>query len=98
MAQAQHGSAPDIAGKDRANPTSLLLSAAMLLEWLSIRHREEAFATAHHAIETALDTLLKDPRRRTPDLGGQLGTSAFTDALCEELTLSPTLPQGGGRP
>src|SRR6185312_11481409 len=38
MAQAQHGSAPDIAGEDKANPTSLILSAAMLLEWLATRH------------------------------------------------------------
>jgi 3-isopropylmalate dehydrogenase len=85
MAQAQHGSAPDIAGRDRANPTSLILSAAMLLEWLSIRHKREAFAQAHRAIDTALDALLKDAARRTPDLGGTLGTRAFTDALCHEI-------------
>ena len=85
MAQAQHGSAPDLAGKDRANPTSLILSAAMLLEWLSIRHRNEAFARAHAAIESAVDALLRDPARRTPDLGGALGTRAFTDALCAQM-------------
>ena len=39
-AQAQHGSAPDIAGKDKANPTSLILSASMLLEWLGERTQE----------------------------------------------------------
>ena len=82
MAQAQHGSAPDIAGQDRANPTSLILSAAMLLEWLSIKHRKESFAAAHRAIEKGLDALLADPARRTRDLGGSLGTRAFTDALC----------------
>jgi 3-isopropylmalate dehydrogenase len=86
MAQAQHGSAPDIAGQDRANPTSLLLSAAMLLEWLSIKHRNEAFARAHRAIESAIDALLKDPARRTADLGGPLGTGAFGQAVCGELT------------
>jgi 3-isopropylmalate dehydrogenase len=85
MAQAQHGSAPDLAGRDRANPTSLILSAAMLLEWLSIRHRNEAFARAHAAIESGVDALLQDPARRTQDLGGTLGTRAFTDALCAEL-------------
>ena len=85
MAQAQHGSAPDIAGQDKANPTSLILSAAMLLEWLSIRHAKDAFARAHQAIDSALDALLKDPARRTRDLGGALGTRAFTDALCREL-------------
>jgi 3-isopropylmalate dehydrogenase len=85
MAQAQHGSAPDIAGKDKANPTSLILSAAMLLEWLSIRHGKEAFARAHRAIDAAVDALLKDPARRTTDLGGKLGTQAFTEALCREI-------------
>jgi 3-isopropylmalate dehydrogenase len=78
MAQAQHGSAPDIAGQDRANPISLILSAAMLLQWLG-------FAQAHDAIEAAIDRLLKDPARRTRDLGGALGTKAFTQALCAEL-------------
>ena len=85
MAQAQHGSAPDIAGQDRANPTSLVLSAAMLLEWLSIKHGKDAFATAARAIEGATDTLLKDPARRTRDLGGALGTQGFTEALCREI-------------
>jgi 3-isopropylmalate dehydrogenase len=85
MAQAQHGSAPDIAGKDKANPTSLILSAAMLLEWLSIRHGQDAFALAHRVIDAAVDALLKDPARRTTDLGGKLGTQAFTDVLCREI-------------
>jgi 3-isopropylmalate dehydrogenase len=78
MAQAQHGSAPDIAGQDRANPISLILSAAMLLQWLG-------FAQAHDTIDAAIDRLLKDPARRTRDLGGALGTKAFTQALCAEL-------------
>ena len=85
MAQAQHGSAPDIAGKDKANPTSLMLSAAMLLEWLSIKHARKEFAVASRAIEAAVDALLKDPARRTGDLGGALGTRALTEALCREI-------------
>ena len=89
-AQAQHGSAPDIAGKDKANPSSLILSAAMLLDWLSLKHRNEAFAKAHQAIEKAVDVLLKDPARRTPDLGGRLGTRAFTDALCAQIDSKTT--------
>jgi 3-isopropylmalate dehydrogenase len=86
MAQAQHGSAPDIAGQGKANPTSLLLSAGMLLEWLSIRHRREKFSAAHRAIEAALDALLADPARRTADLGGPLGSQAFTDAVCTRIS------------
>jgi len=76
-AQAQHGSAPDIAGQDRANPTSLILSAAMLLEWLAGRHRRPALEQAAHAIESAIDAALKEPATRTADLGGRLGTRAF---------------------
>jgi 3-isopropylmalate dehydrogenase len=76
-AQAQHGSAPDIAGQDKANPTSLILSAAMLLEWLSARHKRSEFDQAAKAIESAIDASLKDPATRTADLGGKLGTRAF---------------------
>jgi 3-isopropylmalate dehydrogenase len=86
MAQAQHGSAPDIAGQDKANPTSLILSAAMLLDWLARKHHQEKFASAAETIEQAIDSVLKDPARRTPDLAGPLGTRAFTQALSEEIS------------
>lgn len=86
MAQAQHGSAPDIAGQDKANPVSLILSAAMLLDWLARQAPgRERFAAAADAIEAAVDALLADPARRTPDLGGPLGTRAYTAALCAEI-------------
>jgi isocitrate/isopropylmalate dehydrogenase len=76
-AQAQHGSAPDIAGKDRANPTSLILSAAMLLEWLGTRHARPEFGQAAQSIEKAIDGALQKPETRTADLAGKLGTRAF---------------------
>ena len=76
-AQAQHGSAPDIAGQDKANPTSLILSAGMLFEWLAARHKRPEFDLAARAIEAAIDASLKDAATRTPDLGGKLGTQAF---------------------
>jgi 3-isopropylmalate dehydrogenase len=76
-AQAQHGSAPDIAGQDKANPTSLILSAAMLLEWLGGRHRRPGLGAAAKAIEAAIDASLQSPSTRTADLGGRLGTRAF---------------------
>lgn len=85
MAQAQHGSAPDIAGQDRANPSSLVLSAAMLLGWLAQKHRLPHFAQAQRAIEAAVDALIQDPATRTADLGGPLGTKAFTSALCARI-------------
>lgn len=80
-AQAQHGSAPDIAGQDRANPTSLILSAAMLLEWRAEKRRDAKAGEAATAIHAAVDRALADPATRTPDLGGQLGTRAFGETL-----------------
>jgi 3-isopropylmalate dehydrogenase len=85
MAQAQHGSAPDIAGKDLANPCSLLLSAGMLLGWLGERHRRPAMQEAHMALERAIADMLREPATRTRDLGGALGTRAFGAALIERL-------------
>ena len=76
-AQAQHGSAPDIQGQDKANPTSLILSAGMLLEWLAARHARPEFGAAAQAIEAAIDAALNSPATRTADLGGKLGTQAF---------------------
>ena len=85
MAQAQHGSAPDIAGQDKANPASLVLSAGMLLGWLGRRHKNEAFVKAEKAIEAAVDALIANPKTRTQDLGGPLGTRAFGEALAKKL-------------
>jgi 3-isopropylmalate dehydrogenase len=80
VAQAQHGSAPDIAGQGIANPTSLALSAAMLLDWIG-RRGEGALCEAAQCIERAVDTVLADPTRRTRDVGGTLGTRDFADAV-----------------
>ena len=76
-AQAQHGSAPDIAGQDRANPTSLILSAAMLLEWIAEKRGIENCGAAARAIYEAVDRVLADPAKRTADLGGTKGTRAL---------------------
>ena len=51
----------------------------MLLDWLGERHQHEALTKASKAIEASLETVLSDPARRTADLGGPLGTRAFTD-------------------
>lgn len=85
VAQAQHGSAPDIAGKDLANPCSLIGSAAMLLGWLGERREDTKLADAAAAIEAAIDRTIEWPESRTRDLGGQLGTAAFTDAVITEI-------------
>ena len=57
-AQAQHGSAPDIAGKNIANPTSMILSVAMLFNWMATRFARPAFADAAGAIDRAVDAAL----------------------------------------
>jgi isocitrate/isopropylmalate dehydrogenase len=77
VAQAQHGSAPDIAGKGIANPASLIGSVAMLLAWLGERRGDDTLARAADLIERALDDVIARPEGRTADLGGTLGTQAF---------------------
>lgn len=84
-AQAQHGSAPDIAGMDRANPISMILSAAMLLRWHGERNGMVGYVRGALAIEAAIDTLLEDVSNCTGDLGGPLGTREFTKMLIAAL-------------
>jgi 3-isopropylmalate dehydrogenase len=84
-AQAQHGSAPDIQGQDKANPTSLILSAAMLLDWHAEKRGSRAAGEAAAAINAAVDACLADPATRTPDLGGRLGTKAFGEKVAAML-------------
>jgi isocitrate dehydrogenase (NAD+) len=79
--EAVHGSAPDIADQNLANPTALLLSALMMLE-----HIDERTAAAR--IRTALERILSEGRIRTRDLGGTASTTEFTDAICRELEKS----------
>ncbi len=76
-AQAQHGSAPTIAGKDIANPTSMILSVAMMLQWMGDHHKSEPLAKAGSAMEAAVDAVLADPASRTRDIGGTMGCKTF---------------------
>ena len=85
-AQAQHGSAPDIAGKNIANPTSLILSAAMMLSWLGEQRGEEKLMQAGTAITTAVDTVIDDPAKRTRDLGGNVNTDTFGQYVAKAIT------------
>jgi 3-isopropylmalate dehydrogenase len=88
VANAGHGSAPDIAGRDSANPSGLILSCAMLLDWLGNRHQRPAMSQAGRAIEAAVDAVLADPTQRTADLGGRTGTQAFGAAVVAALETS----------
>ena len=80
-AQAQHGSAPDIAGQDKANPVSMILSVAMLMDWMGGHHKVSALTDAAQAMEKAVDKVLENPDTRTADLGGPLGCKAFGEAV-----------------
>jgi 3-isopropylmalate dehydrogenase len=85
VAQAQHGSAPDIAGKGLANPTSLILSAVGLLSWRGRKDGNARLTEAAAAIEAAIDRTLANPNTRTCDIGGTCGTADFARAVAAEL-------------
>jgi isocitrate dehydrogenase (NAD+) len=76
--EAVHGSAPDIADKNLANPTALLLSGLMMLDYIGDRERGDR-------IRAALARVLTAGAVRTHDLGGTASTTQFTDAICREL-------------
>jgi isocitrate dehydrogenase (NAD+) len=76
--EAVHGSAPDIADKNLANPTALLLSALMMLDHIGEREK-----STH--IRRALGTVLSAGSVRTRDLGGTASTTEFTEAICREI-------------
>jgi 3-isopropylmalate dehydrogenase len=85
MAQAAHGSAPDIAGQNSANPVSMILSSALLLRWLGNRHADrDAVATAELIEQTVADTLAGGCRTR--DLGGTESTSGFAATVAGRLS------------
>jgi len=80
-----HGSAPDIAGKNIANPTSMILSAAMMLDWLSEHNGDKKAAAASHAIRHSVETCLS-AGETTPDLGGKLTTTEMADAVSRRIS------------
>ncbi|TQN38027.1 3-isopropylmalate dehydrogenase [Blastococcus colisei] len=84
MAQAAHGSAPDIAGRGVANPVGMMASSAMLLAWLGERHGDAAAGRAGAAIDEAIDAVLA-AGVATGDVGGSAGTEEFTDAVVSEV-------------
>ncbi|GIS19125.1 MAG: isocitrate/isopropylmalate family dehydrogenase [Pseudomonadota bacterium] len=82
--EAVHGSAPDIAGMNIANPLALLMSAVMMLNYLSDTRHDPHFAECAARIRDAYDAALQ-AGETTKDLGGTLGTAEFADALIARL-------------
>ena len=81
MAQATHGSAPDIAGRGLANPYALIMSGKMLFEWLGRKRDLPQARDAAQRIERAMDAVIADAGVLTPDLGGRASTSQMGDAV-----------------
>jgi len=86
IAQAAHGSAPDIAGQGIANPTALMVSVAMLLEWLGAGHGRDDLSAAAAAFNAAIDAVLADPANHTPDLGGSAKTADIGRAVADAIS------------
>jgi len=84
-AQAQHGSAPTIAGQDKANPTSMILSVAMMAGWLGDKRGDEGLKKAGKAMEAAIDKVLENPQTRTADIGGKMGCKAFAAEVAKAI-------------
>jgi 3-isopropylmalate dehydrogenase len=80
-----HGSAPDIAGQGKANPTAMILSAAMMLDWLGERHDDPRLGEAARRIETAVDAAFASGRLLPIELGGRDGTAAIASAVAGNL-------------
>ncbi len=80
MAQAVHGTAPDIAGKGKANPAALILSTALLLRWIYQRRRNQACKDAAALMEQGVRAAIA-AGTVTPDLGGDASTTAFANAV-----------------
>ncbi|MEM0158936.1 MAG: isocitrate/isopropylmalate dehydrogenase family protein [Thermoplasmataceae archaeon] len=85
MAQAVHGSAPDIAGKGVANPIAEILSCGMLFDWLGNRHNDARLLKMSHLIGDATRKLIMKRENLTPDLGGRGNTESITRGIISKL-------------
>lgn len=86
MAQAVHGSAPDIAGKGLANPVAEILSTSMLLEWLHAKYSDPSLKRTAAAINNAVTRILSVGKSLTTDLGGNSSTQEFTSQIVKEIS------------
>jgi isocitrate/isopropylmalate dehydrogenase len=80
-----HGSAPPLAGKDRANPMAMLLATAEALGWLGKRHADDLLVRARHAIEQSVASIIERGEPLTADLGGNAPRSAVAAAVRDDV-------------
>jgi len=85
MAQATHGSAPDIAGRNVANPYAMIVSGQMLLAWLGRKRKEPKATAAALAIHNAVSAVIAEGKRLTRDLGGSASTREMGDAIAASI-------------
>jgi 3-isopropylmalate dehydrogenase len=83
--QPAHGTAPDIAGKGIANPTAMILSVAMMLEWLSDRHDDARLQDGALAIQRAVEISFANNIVRPAEFGGKSNTADITKAVIANL-------------
>lgn len=83
--QPSHGSAPDIAGTGRANPTAMFLSAAMMLEWLGNRHENPSLVDAARRLERAVEEGFSTREIRPMEFGGPQGAKEVTQAVIQRI-------------
>ena len=81
MAQATHGSAPDIAGQNIANPYAMIMSGQMLFEWLGRKRGEPRATEAAQRMADAVEKVIAEARHLTGDLGGKATTTQMGDAI-----------------
>ena len=86
MAQATHGSAPDIAGRGIANPYAMIMSGKMLFDWLAAEKGDSRAATAATLVENAMDKVIADARHLTADIGGNATTAQMGDAVAAAIS------------
>jgi 3-isopropylmalate dehydrogenase len=84
--QPAHGTAPDIAGQGKANPTAMILSAAMMLDWLGDRHDDTRLKDGARLIERAVEQVFSAGQVRPFEFGGTSGTADITRAVIGALT------------
>lgn len=87
VAQAAHGAAPDIAGDGIANPTSMILSTKMMLDWVADAKDIDAARVTAEAIDDAVRGAIEDGSVRTPDIGGDATTDEFTQGVIQRVAI-----------
>jgi 3-isopropylmalate dehydrogenase len=83
-----HGSAPDIAGQGVANPMAMILSAALMLDWLADRHDVPAMARDAQRLRDGVDAVVAEGRILTRDLGGSASTNQVAEAVLDAVLVA----------